>query len=428
MSAERSRTFTEVVAGLTTFVTMAYIVVVNPAILSTEGTGIPFSGALTATVLICFAMTLLMGIYARLPYAVAPGMGINGFFTYTLILGRGVPWRVALGMVFWSGVLFLLLSATPIRETIARAIPRSLRAATAVGIGLFLTFIGLRNAGVVVGHPVTLLQLGPLDYRAAYCVLGLAVMLWLSSRRSPFAFLAGIFAVTVLALATGRTQMPAAPLSPPDFGSVFLQLDVWGALRWSLAPAIVSLMLTDLFDSLSTMLGLAQASGMLDERGDPVNLKQGLIVDSLATLGAGLAGTSSGTAYLESAAGIAAGGRTGLAAIVTAFCFVPCLFVAPLAGIVPAYATAGVLILIGASMFKGVSALDLSRIEDGLPAFLTIVLIPLTFSITQGVLWGIVSHVGLYTLAGRRREVGAALYVLAAICIGLLVLEHTARS
>jgi adenine/guanine/hypoxanthine permease len=427
-SASRPDIGTEAIAGVTTFFTMAYIVVVNPSILSTEGTGISFSGALTATVLLCFTMTLLMGLYARLPFAVAPGMGINGFFTFTLILSRGIPWQVALGMVFWAGVLFLILSVTPVRESIVKAIPPSLRSATAVGIGVFLTFIGLRNAGIVAADPVTLVRLGALDERVLLTVLGLAVTLWLSARRNPLAFLAGIFMVTAAAVAAGRVDVPARLLSVPDFESVFLKLDVWGALRWALVPAIVSVMFTDLFDSLSTLIGVAQASNMLDKHGNPVNLKQGLIVDAFATLGAGLFGTSSGTAYIESAAGIGAGGRTGLTSVVTALCFLPCFFVAPLAGMVPAYATAPVLILIGAAMFKSVTVIDFTRLEDGLPAFLTIVLIPLTFSITQGILWGFISHASLYCLAGRRREVHPVMYVLAALSVGLLILEHSPLS
>ena len=428
MIASRSLISTEAIAGVTTFFTMAYIVVVNPSILSTQGTGLPFSGVLTATVLVCFSMTLLMGLYARLPFAVAPGMGINGFFTFTIILGRGVPWPVAFGMVFWAGVLFLVLSVTPFRVMIVKAIPSGLRAATAVGIGIFLTLIGLRSAGVVVADPVTLVRLGRLDHRALLTILGLGVTLWFSARRSPLAFLAGIFSVTVVAAVAGLVAVPPQLLSAPDFDSVFLRLDIWGALRWALAPAIVSLMFTDLFDSVSTLIGVAQASDMLDADGHPRNLKQGLIVDAFATLGAGLAGTSSGTAYVESAAGINAGGRTGLTSVFTALCFLPCFFLAPLAGMVPSYATAAVLILIGAAMFKSVSGIDFSKIEDGLPAFLTIILIPLTFSITQGILWGFISHVGLYCLAGRRREVHPVMYALAAVAVGLLVLEHSALS
>jgi AGZA family xanthine/uracil permease-like MFS transporter len=414
---------TEAIAGITTFFTMAYIVVVNPQILS-DGTGMSASGVLTATVLVCFTMTLLMGLYARLPFAVAPGMGINAFFTYTIILGMKVPWQTALGIIFWAGVLFLLVSVTPVRETIARAIPPGLRIATAAGIGIFLTFIGLRNAGVIANNAVTFVAPGALDHKALLMVVGLVVTLFLMKMKSSLAFLVGIFVVTLIALLAGFVQSPPKLFSVPDFQSAFLKLDITGALKFSLLPAIISILFTDLFDSISTFIGVSEASGLLDENGDPKNLKQGLVVDSLATLGAGLAGTSSGTAYIESVAGIEAGGRTGLTSIFAALCFLPCFFIAPLAGMVPLYATAPVLILVGASMFKSVTKLQLARIEDALPAFLTIILIPLTFSITQGILWGFIAHTGLYLMAGRYREIHPVMYALAAVSIGLLILEH----
>jgi AGZA family xanthine/uracil permease-like MFS transporter len=419
---------TEAIAGVTTFFAAAYIVVLNPTILSTEGTGIPFSGALTATVLVCFSMTLLMGLYARLPLVVAPGMGINGFFTFTIILGQQVPWRVALGMVFWAGVLFLILSTTPMRAAVAKAIPPSLRAATAVGLGVFLAFIGLRSAGLVVADPVTLVRLGRLDHKTLLLIVGLGVTLWFSARRSSLAYLAGIFSVTAIAALAGLVTPPPQLFSAPDFSSVFLQLDIWGALRLALVPAIVSLFFTDLFDSLSTLIGVAQASDLLDDEGHPANLKQALIVDAFATLGAGLAGSSSGTAYLESAAGINAGGRSGLTSVFTALCFLPCFFVGPLVAMVPPYATAPVLILVGAAMFRSVRAIDFGQLEDGLPAFVTIILMPLTFSITQGILWGFIAHVSLYCLVGRRREIHPIMYGLGAVAVGLLVIEHGALS
>ncbi|HEY0006826.1 MAG TPA: NCS2 family permease [Pyrinomonadaceae bacterium] len=415
---------TEAVAGLTTFFTMSYIVIVNPSILSTEGTGMSFSGVLTATVLVCLTMTLMMGLYAKLPFAVAPGMGINAFFTFTIILGRKVPWPIALGIVFWAGVLFLLISVTPVRVTIAKAIPPSLRLATAAGIGVFLTFIGLKNAGFIAADPVTFVRLGQLDLRTLLAIIGLGLMVWLWKRRSPFAFLAGIFLVTLAAWAIGVVPSPAQIFSAPDFRSVFLKLDILGALKLSLLPAMISILFTDLFDSISTFIGVSQAAGLLDEEGHPKNLKEGLIVDSFATLGAGLAGTSSGTAYIESVAGIESGGRTGLTSVFTALCFLPCFFLAPLAGMVPPFATAPVLILVGAAMFRSVARLSFEEIEETLPAFLTIILIPLTFSITQGILWGFISHVGLFLMAGRRREIHPVMYALALISIGLLLLEH----
>lgn len=413
----------EALAGLTTFFTMAYIVVVNPAILS-AGTGMPFSGVLTATVLLAFLMTLMMGAYARLPFAVAPGMGINAFFTYSIVIGQGVPWPAALGAVFWSGVLFVLISLTPLRVKLAEAIPPGLRVGAAAGIGLFLAFIGFKNAGLVVGDPATLVKLGTLDRTTLLALAAGALTVFLMRRKSPFAFLAGIFGATAAAWLLGLIAAPPSLTSAPDFSSVFLKLDVLGALKLSLLPAIISLLFTDLFDSISTFVGVAHATGLVDEKGKPLRLREGLIVDSFATLGAGLAGTSSGTAYIESAAGIEMGGRTGWTSVFTALCFLPCFFLAPLAGMVPSYATAPVLVIVGALMFRSVASIDFSRLEDAVPAFLTIALIPLTFSITQGILWGFVSHAALYALCGRRRELSAGACAVAALSAGLLLLDH----
>jgi AGZA family xanthine/uracil permease-like MFS transporter len=416
--------YADVVGGVTTFFTMAYIVVVNPAILSTSGTGMPFSGALTATVLIACSMTLLMGLYARLPFAVAPGMGLNAFFAFTIVMQDKVPWQTALGMVFWSGVLFLVVSATPLREHIALAIPPPLRAAASAGIGLLLTFIGLRNAGLIVGDPSTLLRVGTLDHRAAFLLLGILISAALMRRKNPLAFLAAIFAVTALAWTFGYSKPPENLASAPDFSSAFLALDIRGALRLALLPAILAILFTDLFDSLSTFIGVANAAGLTDSNGRPINLRRGLIVDAVATLTSGLAGTSPGTAYVESIAGIRMGARTGRASVVTALCFVPCFFLSPLAAAVPGYATAAVLILVGVSMFQSVATIDFSSLEDALPAFVTVVLIPLTLSITQGILWGFLLHALLYAVAGRAREVSPALWLLSALSAGLLVLGH----
>lgn len=412
------------VGGLTTFLTMAYIVVVNPSILSTPGTGMSFSGVLTATVLICFSMTLLMGLYARLPFAVAPGMGINAFFTFSVILGKQVPWPTALGMVFWSGVLSVVISVTPVRAAILRAIPDGLRCAVATGIGLFLTFIGLKNAGFVVSDPVTSVKLGKFGPEVVLAIAGFAAIVALVRRKNPLAFLLGIGGVTVAAWALGLVHAPEAWVAPPDFESVFFKLDIWGALELALLPTILSLLFTDLFDSISTFVGVSRATGLVDKNGDPIRMREGLIVDALASLGSGLAGTSSGTAYIESASGIEAGGRTGRASVVTALFFLPCLFLAPALQVVPAYATAPVLVMVGALMFRGVADLEFRKLEDAVPAFLTIVLIPLTYSITQGILWGFISHVALYTLAGRRREISPALWAIAVLSIGLIALEQ----
>jgi AGZA family xanthine/uracil permease-like MFS transporter len=415
---------TEAIAGITTFFTMAYIVIVNPTILSTPGTGIPFSGALTATVLVCSTMTLLMGLYARLPFGVAPGMGLNAFFTYTIVIQGGVAWPIALGITFWAGVLFLLVSATPLRESVAMAIPSSLRRAAAAGIGLLLAFIGLQNAGLVAANPATLVGVGSIDHRAMLTMLALVVIVGLTRRGNPLAYLASILVVSAVSWLGGWVTLPPAWFSRPDFSSVFFKLDVFGALQLALIPTIVTVMMTDLFDSLSTFIGVAQASNLLDAEGRPRHLRRGLVVDAVATLGAGLAGSSSGTAYAESIAGIRMGGRTGRTAVVTALCFLPCLFIAPLAAAVPPYATAAVLLMVGVSMFQTVTAIEFDRLEVALPAFATLILIPLTFSITQGILWGFILHVALHLITGRRKDLGAGVVALAITSVVLLTLEH----
>jgi AGZA family xanthine/uracil permease-like MFS transporter len=351
-------------------------------------------------------------------------MGLNAFFAFTLVLQNKVPWPTALGMVFWAGVVFLLVSATPLRERIALAIPPSLRHAAGAGIGLLLTLVGLRNTGLIAADPVTIVRAGTLDHRAVFLVIGVLVAAVLIRRNNPFAFLAAIATVTVLALVTGFADWPRQLLSRPDFSSAFLALDVRGALRLALLPAIVAIFFTDLFDSLSTFLGVSSAAGLTDPDGRPINLRRGLIVDAFATLTAGLAGTSPGTAYVESIAGIRMGGRSGRASVVTALCFLPCFFIGPLAAAVPGYATAPVLVLVGVAMFQSIASLDFTTIEDSLPAFLTIVIIPLTLSITQGILWGLLLHTALYAMAGRWREVGVTLWLLAILSAGLLLLAR----
>jgi AGZA family xanthine/uracil permease-like MFS transporter len=402
-------------------VTMAYIVVVNPAILS-DGTGVPFSGALTATVVVSATMTLLMGLYAKLPFAVAPGMGLNAFFAYTIVLQEGVPWPAALGMVFWSGVFFLLISVTPAREAIAMAIPPSLRLATAGGIGLLLAFLGFRNAGLIEADAATLVRLGTLDHRAAFLLAGLALAAVLMRRRNPLAFLASIAVVAGGAWGLGYADAPATVVGAPDFTSMVFALDLTGALQLTLLPVVITLLFTDLFDSLSTFIGVSTASGLTEPDGRPLRLGRGLTVDAAATMLSGLVGTSPGTTFVESVAGIRMGARTGLASVVTAACFVPCLFLAPLVAAVPAYATAGVLVLVGVAMFQPVTGLRFDRVEESLPPFVALLLIPLTFSITQGILWGFLLHAVLFAVVGRGREVPPMLWGLAGLSAVLLVI------
>ncbi len=413
---------TEVVAGLTTFLATSYIVVVNPAILS-DGTGMPFDGVLTATVLLCAVMTILMGVYARLPFAVAPGMGLNAFFAYTIVVGQQVPWPTALGMVFWAGVLFLAISVTPLRERLAGAIPPALRTGMAGGIGLLLTVIGLKGAGIVVADPVTMVKAGPVTPQVLLAAFGLAVTIALIVRGKAIAFLSSIGLVSGLAWALGLAALPDAWVKPPDFTAVTLRLDIWGALAPALWPSIVAVLFTDLFDSLSTFIGVAEATGFTDEHGRPVRMRQGLIVDAWATLGAGLFGSSPGTAFVESAAGINAGGRTGLTAVVAGACFLPCLLLAPLAAAVPPFATAPVLIVVGVLMFRTCRSLPYGRLEELAPAFLTLILIPLTLSITQGLLWGLVAHVVAFLVGGRGRDLTAWNWGLGILSVALLYLH-----
>ena len=405
---------------------MAYIVVVNPSVLTTEGTGMPFSGVMTATVLLSFVSTLLMGLYARLPYAVASGMGLNAFFTYTVILGKGVPWPTALGITFWAGVLFLLVSLTPIRESIARAVPEGLRIGSAAGIGVFLTFIGLKNSGFVVNDPVTSVRAGHLTPSVMLSLAGFVLMGALLRRKNPLAFLIGIFAVTALGWMLGLVQAPESLFAMPDFSSAFLKMDLWGALKLSMIPSILAILFTDLFDSITSFVGMSHGAGLVDSKGAPKRLREGLIVDSWATLLAGVFGTSSGTVFIESMAGVEVGGRTGRTAVFAALCFLPCLFIAPLAGMVPAFATAPVLVWVGVLMFRSVSALKTDHLEDLVPAFLAIILVPLTFSITQGLIWGFLSHVIFYWLAGRRSEITRTQVVICVLAWVILAIENSA--
>lgn len=416
---------TELIAGLTTFLTMSYIVVVNPQVL-TDGTGLEFGAVMTSTVLVAAVASVLMGLFARLPYALAPGMGINAFFTYELVLGRGLSPEQALGLGVWSGILFLLLSATPLRRSVARAIPVHLREAVAGGIGLFLAFIGLKNAGVVVAE-APILGLGDIGVDSFLFLFGLVLAAWLYMGRRPYAFLASIAATTLVGWLAQRgvaLEDGWRPFAWPDFGLV-LAADMLGCVHLALVPPLITLLFTDLFDSISTFLGVAQAADLLDEHGEPVRLEQALAVDAAASLASGLAGSSAATTYIESTAGIEAGGRTGLTAVVAGLAFLPLLFLGPVAQLVPLYATAPILVILGALMMRTTGALATRPLEDRLPAFVVLITIPLTFRITTGILLGLLLHPLLYLLAGRGQQVSAMMWALFVAAASLLSLEHS---
>ena len=417
---------TEIVAGIAVFLATAYIIVVNPAILSK--TGMPFSGVLTATVIVCFFSSLLMGLYAKNPIVVAPGMGLNAFFTYTVVIGMGVPWPTALGAVFWSGILFLLLSVFNIRTYIVKAIPKPLRYAIAAGIGLFITLIGLVNGGFIIKNDATLIGHAALNATLLIFVTGVLLTAILMVRKIKGAIVFGMIVTTLLAIGIGRWWNDGATVvnfkgvfAAPDF-SLLGKLDLWGSLQWSVLPVIFAFVFTDLFDSLSTLVGVSEAGNLLDEHGEPRNIKRALITDAVATTIAGIAGSSPGTAYIESAVGIEEGGRTGLTAVVAALLFLPFLFLAPLLSMIPSIATAPALVLVGAFMLRPVIKINWSLTDEAIPAFIAMVVIPFTYSITQGIIWGFLTWTVIKLAAGKRKEVSFTLLLIDVFCVAALVL------
>ncbi|RNI22719.1 NCS2 family permease [Rufibacter latericius] len=419
---------TEIIAGLSSFLATSYIIVVNPSILSQAG--MPFSAVLTATVLVCFFSSLLMGVYAKNPILVAPGMGLNAFFTFTAVLGMKVPWPVALGAVFWSGIVFLLLSAFNIRTYIIKAIPRPLRYAIAAGIGLFISLIGFSNAKFIVSNPATIIGVGELTPAVLTFIAGLLVTAVLVTKQVKGGILIGILFTTLAAYPIGRWWgVETGSLinwngifAAPDFSLLF-QLDLVNSLQWAVVPVIFAFVFTDMFDSLSTLVGLAEAANLLDERGEPRNVKRSLMVDAIATTMAGLVGSSPGTAYIESAVGIEAGGRTGLTAVVGALLFLPFLFLAPLLSVIPAIATAPAVVLVGVFMVRPVTKINWQQLDEAIPAFMAMVLIPFSYSITQGIIWGFLSWTALKLISDKRQDVSWPLLIVDVFCIIALVLE-----
>ena len=432
-AARKTTAATEIRAGITTFLMMAYIIVVNPGILSKSG--MPFSGVLFATVLVCAVSSIAMGLYANLPYGLAPGMGINAFFTFTMVIGMGIPWQTALGAVFVSGIVFVILSLTGVRTEIVRAIPSCLRLGLAAGIGLFLAFIGLESVGFIVTSPATLITFGPMNAVTLLFVTGLVVTSALMLKKVPGALILGIIITSLLALivsAAGQgagwleaplVQAPATLFALPNL-DVFFRLDIVGALKLGMVMHIFSLLFVDLFDSIASFVGISQVAGLVDEDGTPLDMGKALLVDAGSTTLSGLFGTSSGTVYVESAAGIEEGGRTGLTAVVTGLLFLPFMFLAPLLSFIPEVATAPVLVLVGVFMAQPLMDINWKELEDAIPAFLAVILIPLTYSITQGVIWSFLIYTFIKLLRGKWREVHWMLYIIDGFAIMSLCLEQ----
>ena len=420
----------EVLAGITTFLTAMYIIVVNPAVLA-QG-GVPFSAALTATVLVSFLGSCAMGLYARNPVLVAPGMGMNALFAFVMVHGGGMPWQTALGCVFWSGVIFALLALFNVRKLVVEAIPENLRHAVSCGIGLFITLIGLVSAKFIVGDPVTIVHSAKLNPVLITFLIGLALTVILVARRVTGALMIGIVLTTILAIPIGRWWGDGSAytgsmtlvnwkgwLAAPDFSAIG-QLDLVGSLKLAYWPFIFVMLFTSFFDALSTFMAVSEVGKLNDEDGNPRQIRESMRVDAFSALISAPLGTSPANAFIESAAGIAQGGRTGLVAVVAGLCFLPFLFLSPLLALIPSIATAPALILVGVFMIESITKIEWSRIDEAVPAFVTVVLIPLTYSITDGLAYGFLTYVVIKLATGKAREVKVAMWVVAALALVLL--------
>jgi AGZA family xanthine/uracil permease-like MFS transporter len=403
----------ELLAGLTTFMTMAYVVVVNPRILA-EG-GMPVEGVLFATCISAALATLVMGLWANYPIALAPGMSLNAYFTYSIVIGRGVPWQTALGVVFLSGLLFLLLTLTNVREHIVNGIPDCLKHGTAAGIGLFIAFVGLRNAKIIVANPATFVTLGKTsDPQVLLAAAGVILIAILMIRRVGSAILLGIVAIALAGIPLGLAHLPAQLFSWPHPAGTFLKLDLRSATRLGLGELIFVFFFVDLFDNVGTLVGVCEQGGFLRD-GKLPRASRALLADAFGTIVGALTGTSTVTSYIESAAGVAAGARTGLGNLVIAGLFFVAMFCAPLVAAIPTYATAPALILVGALMCGSIAKVRWDDFSEAFPAFLTLVATPLTFSIATGLSLGLLSFTCLKIGAGKYRDISPLIWVLSAI-------------
>ena len=402
----------ESIAGLTTFLAMAYITVVNPSILADAG--MDFGAVFVATCIAAAFGSIVMGLYGNYPIAQAPGMGQNAFFTFGVVLGMGHAWQTALGAVFISGVIFVALSVLPVREWLVNAIPRNLKLGIAAGIGLFLGFIALKNAGIVVGNDATLVALGDIvSFEPIVCIIGFATIVALSARKITGAVIIGILLATLIGWVFGDIEFNGIVALPPSPAPVFLQLDIAAAFQLSMVTVILSMLIVDVFDTAGTLIGVSTRAKLLDETGNLPRLKKALLSDSSATVVGALAGTSSTTSYIESAAGVEAGGRTGLTAVVCGLLFLGCLFFAPLAQSIPTYATASALLFVACLMARSLADLDWQDITESAPAVVAAIAMPLSFSIAEGIGLGFISYILIKIISGRASECSIAAYVIA---------------
>ncbi|MRW89612.1 NCS2 family permease [Duganella sp. FT80W] len=404
---------TEVVAGVTTFLTMAYIIFVNPAILGDAG--VPKDAVFVATCLAAALGTMIMGLYANYPIGMAPGMGLNAYFAYAVVLGMGVPWQSALGAVFISGCLFVVVSLFKVREHIVNGIPHSLRVAITVGLGLFLALIAMKSAGLVVANPETLVRVGDMhNPHTIMAIFGFLLIVTLDRLKVPGALLIGIVAVTALSFFFGGNTFHGFMSLPPSISPTLLHLDLPGAMHMGLFNVVLVFFLVELFDATGTLMGVASRAGLL-VNGRMERLNKALLADSCAIVAGSVLGTSSTTAYLESAAGVQAGGRTGLTALVVALLFLAALFFAPIAGVVPAYATAPALLFVACLMLRDLVDVDWSDTTESVPAAITALVIPFTYSIAHGIAFGFITYAGLKLLTGQARQVKPVVWVIAIV-------------
>ncbi|HTO18272.1 MAG TPA: NCS2 family permease [Pseudomonas sp.] len=421
LRAHNTTVRTEILAGLTTFLTMAYILFVNPSMLAS--TGMDQGAVFVATCLAAAIGSSLMGLLANYPIALAPGMGLNAFFTYTVVLTMGYTWQVGLGAVFLSGVLFFLLSAFKVREWIINSVPLPLRAGIGAGIGLFLAIIALKNAGIVVDHPATLVGLGDLGAGGPLLAcLGFFLISALAYRKITGAVMIGILAVTALSILLGLSELQGVVSAPPSLMPTLLELDIMGALDIGLVSVVFAFLFVDLFDTSGTLIGVSQRAGLVDKNGHMPRLGRALLADSTATMAGAALGTSTTTSYVESAAGIGAGGRTGLTACVVALLFLLSLFFSPLASSVPAYATAPALMFVAVLMLSSLANIDWNDLAVAAPVSIAALAMPLTFSIANGIAFGFIAWTAIHLLAGRWRELSPAMWVLSALFVVKLAL------
>jgi adenine/guanine/hypoxanthine permease len=405
----------EMLGGVTTFVTMAYIVVVNPQILAQAG--MPADGVVFATCVSAAVATLVMGLYANYPIALAPGMSLNAYFAYSVCLGMHVAWPVALGAVFFSGVLFVLLTVTRVREQIVNGIPHCLKHATAGGIGMFIAFVGLRNAQLVVANPATFVSLGNFGNKEVQAAcLGIALILVLMVRRVNGAILLGILGTTLFGIFRGMSHWPTTWMASPHPSLTFLKLDLRGAAHLGLAEIIFIFLFVDLFDNVGTLVGVCEQGGFVKDGKIP-RVGKALLADGIGTMVGALTGTSTVTSYIESAAGVTAGARTGLSNVMVAGLFLLAMFFSPLAAAIPGFATAPALILVGALMTQSIAQVDWGEFSEAFPSFVTLLATPLTFSIATGLSLGVITYTVAKVAAGKWREVSVLLWILTALFV-----------